>query len=144
MLPAYGRELLEVRQAGKRPKHPVSVTIDWDIAKSIKRQDRFVLVMVAGETFLDCSMLADLDVVVLDVLDWPANVSRRALNAIRFGRPRSVEYRTWDWARDDPTTRRTEQEGLDALIRCAQARLEGRQPTHFDLALAGLAGKWER
>ena len=124
MLPAYGRQLLEVRNSGKRPAHPVYVTIDWEIAKSLRSQDKFALVMVAGDAPLDCSMLVDLDVVVLDVLDWPLKVCRRALNAIRMGRPRSIEYRHWIWSRDDPRCRAEEERYLNELIGRAQRLLE--------------------
>src|SRR5690242_18153822 len=116
MLPAYGRELVELRNSGKRPADAVFVTIDWKIADSLRSQDRFVLVMVAGTAPLDCSMLAGLDVIVLDALDWPIKVCRRALNAIRMGRPSSIEYRHWIWSRDDPRCRAEEERYLNELI----------------------------
>jgi hypothetical protein len=80
--------------------------------------------MTAGTAPLDCSMLADLDVVVLDVLEWPADVCRRALNAMRFARPRSIEYRSWEWDRDDPARRAKAERELNELIARAQRALE--------------------
>jgi hypothetical protein len=124
MLPAYGRELLELRRDGRRPAQPVFATVDWEIAKSIKSQDRFVLVMTAGDAPLDCSMLAELDIVVINVLQWPDDVCRRALNAIRAARPRRIEYRHWDWARDDPARRAKAARELNELIVRAQRALE--------------------
>jgi hypothetical protein len=120
MLPAFGRELLELRRDGKRPAQPVFATVDWEIAKSIKSQDRFVLVMTAGNAPLDCSMLEGLDVIVLNILEWPPDISRRALDAVRSARPSSVRYRHWDWPRDDPDQRKQAERELNELIARAQ------------------------
>lgn len=73
MLPAYGRELLELRREGKRPAQLVYVVGDWDVARVLRYRDLFVL-MVEGTPdkfgFLrfrrfDFSMLQDLDVVLI-------------------------------------------------------------------------------
>jgi hypothetical protein len=73
MLPAYGRELLELRREGKRPGWQVYVVDNWEVARVLRLLDRFVL-MVEGDALpygfvrfrrFDFSMLQDLDVVLI-------------------------------------------------------------------------------
>lgn len=79
MLPAYGRELLELRRGGKRPVQPVYIVGNWELARELRGRERFVL-MVEGERDgfgfsrfrrFDFSMLQGLDVVLVpDSLEW--------------------------------------------------------------------------
>lgn len=36
-MPAYGKQFMEMRQAGKMPSNRVMVTFDWDLAKAYPR-----------------------------------------------------------------------------------------------------------
>jgi len=95
MLPAYGRELLELRRSGKRPAQPVYVVGTWELAKALRERDRFVLMAEgAPDDFgfmrfrkFDFSMLQDLDVVLApDSLEFAGAIRPQ----VEFGRPRSV------------------------------------------------------
>jgi hypothetical protein len=96
MLPAYGRELLELRREGKRPAQPVYVVGDWALARELKRRDRFVLMVeLPRDAFgnpraqrFDFSPLQDLDVAIVpEWFDWSGIVTPQ-VNAVR---PRSVQ-----------------------------------------------------
>src|SRR5258708_1328970 len=97
MLPAYGRELLDLRREGKRPAQPVYVVGNWELARAARSRDRFAL-MVEGERDgfgfsrfprFDFSMLHDLDVVLIpDSLEWIGVIGPQ----VRSARPRSLEY----------------------------------------------------
>jgi len=99
MLPAYGRELLELRRNGKRPAQLVYVVGDWELARELRERDRFVL-MVEGDPDeygfsrfprFDFSMLQDLDVAIVpDSLEWIGVV----IPQIRAARPRRVRRTT--------------------------------------------------
>ena len=96
MLPAYGRELLELRRDGKRPARPVYVVGNWELARAVRSRDRFAL-MVEGEhdefgfsrfPRFDFSMLHDLDVVLIpDSLEWIGVIGPQ----VRSARPRRLE-----------------------------------------------------
>lgn len=96
MLPAFGRELLDLRLAGKRPAQPVYVVGHWDLARELRLRERFAL-MAEGEPdnygFLrfrkfDFSMVKDLDVVVVpDTLEFLGSISPQ----VQFARPRSLQ-----------------------------------------------------
>jgi hypothetical protein len=96
MLPAYGRELLELRQSGKRPAQPVYVVADWSLATELKRRDRFALVaeLPRDEHFriverrrFDFLMLQDLVVILIpDWIDWRAQIEPQ----VRAARPRQI------------------------------------------------------
>jgi len=96
MLPAYGRELLELRRGGKRPAQLVYVVGNWDVARALRNiLDPFVL-MVEGDAdafgFLrfrafDFSMLQDLDVVLIpDSLEFLGHIWRQ----VESFRPRTL------------------------------------------------------
>src|SRR5712691_7580206 len=99
MLPAYGRELLELRRGGKRPAQLVYVVGNWELARELRARDRFVL-MVEGDrdeygfsrfARFDFSMLQDLDVAVIpDSLEWMGVV----IPQISAGRPSRVRRTT--------------------------------------------------
>ena len=82
MLPAFGRELLDLRRSGKRPAKPVYVVGDWTLAKEFRRRDRFALMVelpaergVRNAPRFDFSMLQDLEVVcVPDSFEWMAAI----------------------------------------------------------------------
>lgn len=96
MLPAFGRELLELRRGGKRPAQPVYVVGNWDLARALRARDRFAL-MVEGErdqygfsrfARFDFSMLQDLDVVLIpDSLEWIGVIGPQVASS----RPRTLE-----------------------------------------------------
>ena len=80
MLPAFGRDLLELRRNGQRPAQPVYVVGCWDLVQEIQARMRFVLMaelveegrlgLVCPKRF-DFSMLRDLDVVLIPAgLQW--------------------------------------------------------------------------
>jgi hypothetical protein len=95
MLPAYGRELLELRRSGKRPAQPVYAVGHWELARALRERERFAL-MVEGELDefgfarfprFDFSMLQDLDVVAIpNSLEWIG----RVVPQISAARPRSL------------------------------------------------------
>lgn len=96
MLPAYGRELLELRRGGERPAQPVYVVGNWELARELRGRERFVL-MVEGDRDqfgfsrfprFDFSMLQDLDVVLVpDSLEWLGVIGPQVKSA-RPGRVR--------------------------------------------------------
>lgn len=99
MLPAYGRELLQVRRDGKRPAQLVYVVGNWELARELRARDRFVL-MVEGDPDkygfsrfprFDFSMLQDLDVAIVpDSLEWIGII----IPQVRAARPIRVRNTT--------------------------------------------------
>src|SRR5258708_1580998 len=95
MLPAYGREVLELRSGGRRPAQPGYVVGDWELARALRARDRFALI-AEGSAFaygflrfrrFDFSMLRDLDVVLMPgSLEWLGAIPPQ----VQFCRPRSV------------------------------------------------------
>lgn len=120
MLPAYGKELLNLRRSGKRPADPVYVAERWRVAKLLQARDRMVLVAEnAGEVVFDWRMCSSLEVIVLyGSLGWVEHVLPR----IRAARPRSMrafDYCELDWRTD---------EALQAFVLRAMAAGESTQP----------------
>lgn len=105
MLPAYGRELLELRLGGKRPAWPVYIVGDWSLARVLRARDSFVL-MVQGDPgaygFLrfrvfDFSMLQDLDVVLIpDTVELLAQIWWQ----LQSSRPRTLRRTAMFFAAD--------------------------------------------
>jgi len=85
MLPAYGRELLQLRRDGKRPVKPVYVVSGWELAEEVRRRDRFALMAqlprdanfrIVDHRRFDFSMLRDLTAVLIpDWVDWWVEIS---------------------------------------------------------------------
>lgn len=108
-LPAYGRELLDLRRFGdRRPKfNAVFVMDDWELARVHRERLRYCTLIV--EPFEDYSFAccADLDVSVVMGGD-----ARRVLRALRRARPRSLvcgspdRYLDWlEWLVEQRTRR---------------------------------------
>lgn len=105
MLPAYGRELLELRRSGKKPAQLVYVVGNWEIARVLRVLDRFVL-MVEGEALpygflrfrrFDFSMLQDLDVVLIpDSMEFTGHIWWQ----VESFRPRTLRRTTMFFAAD--------------------------------------------
>jgi hypothetical protein len=105
MLPAFGREVLELRLAGKRPAQLVYVVGNWDLARELRRCDRFVL-MVEGTADkygfsrfarFDFSMLRDLDVVLIpDSVELLGHVWPQ----LQFSKPRTLRRTAMFFAAD--------------------------------------------
>lgn len=84
MLPAYGRELLELRRSGKRPAQPVYVVDNWEVARVLREKDRFVLVAEDRSLSYDFEPVRGLDVIAVPTdLDF-----FRQLPSIKAARPR--------------------------------------------------------
>jgi hypothetical protein len=107
MLPAFGRELLELRREGKRPSRPVYVVADWSLARELKRLDRFALVVELERNAhwmpqpkrFDFSMLTDLEVVLIpEWIDWWAIVAPQ----VEAVRPRKI-WRALSFHPDEET-----------------------------------------
>lgn len=95
MLPAFGRELLELRREGKRPAQLVYVVCAWPLAHELRRRDRFALMVELPRDELgsprmrrfDFSMLQDLEVVIIpEWFDWLGIVEPQ----VRAVRPRAL------------------------------------------------------
>ncbi len=89
-LPAYGRELLDVRRRGLRPGPPfdvVFVTDSWDLAKRIRDWDFFSLVCDPPAAPYDFLLLFDLPVVVMtesdDILGLCERIARAQPRSLR-------------------------------------------------------------
>ena len=88
-MPAYGRQLLALREAGKRPAQPVYVTDCWPIAHEFRARERFALMCEQPTLPFNFQMLRDLDVVIAPVCggDYP-----RLMPQIRAARPKSFRF----------------------------------------------------
>jgi hypothetical protein len=66
-LPAYGKELLEIRLRGKRPKDPVWITDCWEFARLYREMKNgpIVLVVDPADAPYDFLPVQGLDVIVL-------------------------------------------------------------------------------
>lgn len=93
-LPAFGKALLDLRRAGKRPAFPVVVTDDWMIAYLARdRLDWFALVCDPPERRCDLTMLLDLDVMLVHSAGDAQRIAP-LLAAVRAARPRRLVQ--WD------------------------------------------------
>lgn len=137
MLPAYGRELVELRRSGFRPAGKIYITDDWTAAKSLRDRGECALVEPDCAAQLDFSALAGLPVVFLrfssrrrrpienarelaEDIESIAGRERKALRSIRMARPASLELQWWNPSRDDPEVRAREDREVAALIARAE------------------------
>jgi hypothetical protein len=87
-LPAYGRQLLAMREAGEIPADPVIVTDSWPLALWFRNKvDWCVLVCDPPEARFDLSPVHGLDVIAVHIDDLPP----RWIEQLRAHEPRSLE-----------------------------------------------------
>lgn len=88
MVPAYGRELVELRNAGKKPAQPVYVCDDWTICRMVRERDRYALMVEDPKRPLDYLVLTGLDVVVMHRYGLGPLIRRN----VRAVQPKSLVY----------------------------------------------------
>ena len=80
-LPAYGKELLAARRAGKRPATPVVVTDCWGVARVFKAADHYALVCAPASEPCDFTLLYGLHVMVMAGSDDLLGLTERIAQA---------------------------------------------------------------